>query len=243
MDGIRNCIIQDLQKRILGLESLKPAAGIEMAFDWGPIKNSFPNRCFPLGAIHEIISEDANDMAAGSGFICSILSALMKSKGVIFWIAPGRKIFPPALAFFDINPERIFFIDVKKEKEILWTIEESLKCDWLNAVVGEIGGISFTASRRLQLAVEQSRVTGFLLRHFHSQPTTTACVSRWKITHLSSETEDGLPGVGFPRWNVSLEKIRNGKPGQWQLEWSPGRFRHISPLHDFMQEEKRRKTG
>lgn len=40
-------------------------------------------------------------------------------------------------------------------------MEEALKCGGLAAVVGEVQDISFTASRRLQLAVEQSGVTGF----------------------------------------------------------------------------------
>jgi len=37
-----------------------------------------------------------------------------------------------------------------------------------------------------------------------------------------------MPGVGFPRWNVELLKVRNGKPGTWQVEFSAGRFRHLS---------------
>jgi protein ImuA len=34
-----------------------------------------------------------------------------------------------------------------------------------------------------------------------------------------------LPGVGFPKWNVELLKVRNGKPGSWQVEWAAGKFR------------------
>jgi len=106
-------------------------------------------------------------------------------------------------------------------------MEEALKCEGLAAVIGEIKELSFTASRRLQLAVEQSRVTGFIIRNNPRTITTTACVTRWKITALSSELEDGLPGVGFPRWNVDLLKVRNGNPGKWQIEFNAGRFRHI----------------
>ena len=42
------------------------------------------------------------------------------------------------------------------------TMEEALKCNRITAVLGEIKEISFKESRRLQLAAEQSRVTGFL---------------------------------------------------------------------------------
>lgn len=79
--------------------------------------------------------------------------------------------------------------------------------------------------------MEHSRVTGFLLRFGQRKPTANACVARWRITTLPSVQEDGLPGVGFPRWNVELLKIRNGKAGSWQVQWSAGGFQVI-------QEEK-----
>jgi protein ImuA len=63
-------------------------------------------------------------------------------------------------------------------------VEEALRCNRLAAVVAEIGELSFTASRRLQLAVEQSRVTGFILRLKPRNLTSTACVTRWRVTSL-----------------------------------------------------------
>jgi hypothetical protein len=36
-----------------------------------------------------------------------------------------------------------------------------------------------------------------------------------------------MPGVGFPGWNVELLKVRNGKPGSWQIEWAESRFQNI----------------
>ncbi len=153
------------------------------------------------------------------------------------------KTFPPGLSSFGIQPDRVIFIDVKKEKDVLWAMEEALKCGGLAAVIGEIKEISFTDSRRLQLAVEQSQVTGFLLRHQPRNLNTIAAVARWKITSLPSYQEDGIPGIGFPRWNVELLKIRNGKPGAWQIEWASGRFRPIAPHIIAAPQEERRKTG
>ncbi len=150
-------------------------------------------------------------------------------------------MFPPALKSFGIAPDKIIFIDLKKEKEILWAMEEALKCDSLSAVVGEMKELSFTNSRRLQLAVEQSRVTGFILRNNTRNFSTTACVTRWKIAPLPSESDD-MPGVGFPRWNVELLKVRNGKPGSWQIEFAAGHFSLISKITTITLEQKK-KTG
>jgi protein ImuA len=38
---------------------------------------------------------------------------------------------------------------------------------------------------------------------------------------------DDLPGVAFPRWQVELLKVRNGKPGIWQLEWANGKINEV----------------
>jgi len=236
-------IMARLQRDILPLQGLKPVPG-DQAVDvkLGPIKAAFPNHVFPLGAVHEFIATQKEDVSAAGGFIAGILTTLMKTGGACLWVGPSRTLFPPALKSFGIDPDRIIFIDLEKERDVLWAMEEALKCNGLAAVVGEIQELSFTASRRFQLAVEQSRVTGFILRRHPRQLYTTACVTRWKISSLPSRLEEDMPGVGFPRWHVELMKVRNGKPGAWQLEWNAGRFRHISKLTSLLQEQ-RKKTG
>ena len=148
----------------------------------------------------------------------------MKNSGAVLWISTKRKIFPPALKNFGIDPARFIFIDLKKEKDILWAMEEALKCGALTAVVGEIQGIDFTSSRRLQLAVEESQVTGFIIRTNVSKLSTTACVSRWMISSTPSEPVEDLPGIGFPSWRVELMRMRNGRPGVWNVHWINGKF-------------------
>jgi protein ImuA len=231
-------IITRLQKEILSLQGLKHAAGNE-AVDTGLgyINHAFPGKTFPLGAIHELVTEDTG---ATSGFLAGILSTLMMNNGVTVWISASRTLFPPALSSFGISPEKIIFIDLEKEKDLLWAMEEALKCNGIAAVVGELKELGFTASRRLQLAVEQSRVTGFVLRA--NANNTTACVTKWKITSLPSVLYDDMPGIGFPRWNIQLLKVRNGKPGSWQVEWVNGKFRPVFNLA-FPVQQQQKKTG
>jgi protein ImuA len=222
----QHIILRQLQKEILPLQGFKPpTAGRAVDFDLGPLERAFPNGRFPTGAMHELISRSPEQAAATSGFLAALLGPLLKRGGVCLWIGTRLPIFPPGLALFGIEPDRLLFVRPAKDKDLLWTIEEALKCEALAAVVGEIREISFTDSRRLQLAVEHSRVTGFLLRHAPAALATVAAVARWEILPLPSVVEEGLPGVGFPRWQVSLPKVRNGTPGVWQLEWSAGRFR------------------
>src|SRR5690606_10037917 len=102
-------------------------------------------------------------------------------------------------------------------------------CRVLSAVIAELGDISFAESQRLQLVVERSGVTGFIHRKRPRRVTPLACVSRWKIRHATSYVPDNLPRVGHTVWEVHLEKIRNGKPGEWHWGWWGGQFVHICP--------------
>jgi protein ImuA len=222
-------IIQKLQKDILKWQGFTPPlSGVEHTIGLGPVETAFPNGIFPRGAIHEFLSTTPEHAAASGGFIGGLLQSLMQQSGVCLWISTSRTLFPPALKTFGVAPDRIIFIDLTTEKDVLWAVEEALKCEGLAAVIAEIKEVNFTQSRRMQLAVEQSKVTGFLLRTAPSSLKTTACVARWKITPLASETEEGLPGLGFPRWHVELLKVRHGAPGSWKMEWSAGTFKPIA---------------
>jgi protein ImuA len=260
MPSTKSDIIQRLEREILPLQGFKPPRSVgALDFGLGSMNAAFPNGEFPTGAIHEVLSTGPENAAASVGFVGGLIGTLMRNGGAVLWIGARQKIFPVALKVFGIEPDRIVFVELRHQKYMLWVMEEALKCEGLAAVVGEIPEIGFTASRRLQLAVEQSRVTGFILRHQTRGLLTNvmgnvpgnvaanvtgnvpgnvianvtgnvpgnACVARWRVTPLASQPEAGLPGVGFPRWNVELLKIRNGRPGAWPLEWAAGRFRTV----------------
>ena len=236
-------IISRLQKDILSLQGFRSVtSGLVTDMGLGPMKEAFPGNAFPVGAVHEFLAEGDENSAVSSGFIAGLLSPLMCGKGAVVWISSRRFIFPPSLRQFGIMADRVIFIDVPKEKDKLWVMEEALKCNALSAVVAEIPEISFTNSRRLQLAVEQSRVTGFILRNNPRHLVNTASACRWRISALASEPEEGFPGVGFPRWKVELIKVRNGKPGAWEMMWAEGKFHHTGKNVCIIR-ELQQKTG
>lgn len=233
-------ILARLQKEVLSLQGYKPAsADNTVDFGLGQISHSFANSTFPAAALHEFCCNTHEEVSTSGAFIAGLLSPMMRKDGVSFWISTKRRLFPPALQSFGISPDQIIFIDLKKPKEVVWTVEEALRCTTLTTVIGEIDELDFTESRRLQLAIEKSGVGCFLLRH-KPRNLATAATSRWHIKPLSSQQENLLPGVGHPRWQVNLLKIRNGKPGSWELEWMDGCFRHpskLSILHGTLQKK------
>jgi protein ImuA len=236
----KKAIIEQLRKDILLAEGFKPEqseqvriAGLES------IESAFPNGVFPTGMMHEFVSSNIEDSACCGAFITGLLASLMQKGGPCLWISRNRDMFPPSLKLFGVDPEKVVFVDLAREKDVLWATEEALKCDGLSAVVSELKEVSFAQSRRLQLAVEQSRVTGMLFRHTPEHLTTTACVSRWQISHLPGPKRNTF-GLTFPRWKVELLKVRNGTPGSWNYQWRQGRFAEIIDVQQPQRQEQRK---
>lgn len=221
-------IISKLKKDLLVWQGFKPAASAVDSIGLGAVEHAFPGGVFPRGNIHEFMCTAPEAAAVSGGFIAGLLASLMRDNGVCLWIGLTRMIFPPALKTFGVAPERVIFVSLPREKDVLWAMEEALKCVGIAAVIAELGELDFVQSRRLQLAVEKSKVTGFVMRNQPRRIGTTACVARWQISPLPSELADGMPGVGFPRWKVELLKVRNGSPGVWELEWRAGKFTLIT---------------
>lgn len=240
-DKSKKEIIAKLQKEILLLQGFKPASAADHSIGLGSMEQAFPNAIFPTGAIHEFLCIQPECAAASQGFIAGLLSTLMQKGGICLYISRSRRLFPTALYAYGVEPHQIVFVDLDRERDVLWAMEEALKCKELAAVIAEVRDITFTQSRRLQLALEKSQVTGFLLRTAADRITSTACVARWQISPLKSEQRDGLPGIGFPRWQVELLRVRNGNPGSWQIEWVAGKFEEVT--HTAIQDIPKLKTG
>src|ERR1700748_2331826 len=136
-------LIEKLQQEILSMQGFRPACpGERLDLGLGEIEGAFPNGTFPVVAVHEFLSPLSEDAAATTGFISGILSRLLRQEGFCLWAATKRTIFPAALKAFGIEPDRIIFVDLATDLEVLWTMEEALKCTALSAVVGELGEIN-----------------------------------------------------------------------------------------------------
>ena len=243
MVGTKKEIVEKLRKEIDLLQGFKPVSAQTIDMGLGPVLSAFPNSVFPIASVHEFISDLPEDTAATGGFIAALLPPLMRSGAACVWISSNRTLFPPSLKAFGIQPDQILFIDLGRAREVLWATEEALKCEGLAAVICEIAEIDFIVSRRLQLVVEKSGITGFIIRHKPAVLGSTACAARWKITALPSHQPEDWPGIGFIRWQVELLKVTNGRPGRWILEWQENGMQVIPEYIDTPSTMPQRKIG
>lgn len=208
------------------------------------LDDALPGGGLPLGALHEIEGERAEwDDGATTGFCLALLARLdLSSRGgfptarQILWVSRQGDLYPPALAGQGLDPGRFLLVRAKSDAEVLWALEEGLRCRRLAAVVGEVESLDRLAGRRLQLAAEASLdeaggVTAFVLHRRFRSPRAgrapSAALSRWRVTPGASSPGASSPGdqegetfIGRPRWRLDLLRCRGVAPGTWQVEWN-----------------------
>ena len=139
----------------------------------------------------------------------------------VLWCAMRTDLFAPGLACAGLHPDRVIHAEAPDEKTVLLVMEEALRHPGLSAVVGELGELPMTASRRLVLAAEKSGVMALALRRRREarpeDDRLTAARTRWRITPLPS-TALAVPGLGRARWQVELTRCRGGQPRTWMME-------------------------
>ena len=121
---------------------------------------------------------------------------------------------------------RLLVLRVPKPVDVLWAMEEALRCRALACVIAEMTGegevADLTATRRLALAARegisaQNSGFGLLIRH-RTTLMPSAAATRWEIAAALSQP-DAYGGIGRARFDLSLHKNRRGPSGRWIIEW------------------------
>ena len=149
------------------------------------------------------------------------LMAARGTKGPVLWIRPGwmpERLFPEGVVAF-IEPGRLLFATPRRPEDLLWCVEEALRCAATPLVVAELPEPPrLTPVRRLQLAAE----TG--AREGHQVPTgliltpgeggAQGVESRWRLAPRHRAGQSG--------WQLDLLRARSGPPACWNLRASAG---------------------
>ena len=197
----------------------------------------WPDQGLPLGCLHEVRGDNR---PAGFGALTSFGAALAGRLGTTLWCGRfgGLDVYGPGLAQVGLAPSRLILAAASSDADILAAMEEGLRHPVLDCVIGEVGKISLTAGRRLQLAAEKSGVTAFVLRTPQRKAVDVsgeplAASSRWKITVLPSAPHR-IPEAGRARWQLELLQSRIGATGQWIVEApdAQGHLRLSTPVAD-----------
>ncbi len=174
------------------------------------------------GALHEIAAPGEAHVAAAAGFAVAVAP-----RGRLVWIAEDMALaengvpYGPGLDAFGLAPERLLTVAAAHTRDLLWAMEEALRCRAVAAVIGELrhGALDMVAMRRLSLAAAQSGALALLLRASPPHEASTAA-TRWIVSAAPHD-----------RFAVQLTRNRRGPRGAWILQWSNDDERFLLAAH------------
>lgn len=180
------------------------------------------------GALHEIAACGEAHVAAATGFALGVAALHLHLQGrmkqTVVWVAEDMALlesgapYGPGLDLFGLAPERLLTVAAAKQDDVLWAMEEALRCRAVGTVIGEMRGasraIDLVTTRRLSLAAAAHGAIALLLRTAPGIEA-SAAMTRWTVGAASSPH-----GIGPPRFDLALTRNRRGPLGPWMLEWS-----------------------
>jgi protein ImuA len=147
----------------------------------------------------------------------------------VLWIVEDLSLcengapYGPGLDEAGIAPEQLITVAAPRARDVLWAMEEALRCRAVGVVIGEMRarGIDQVATRRLSLAAAAGDTLGLLLRTAPDDEP-SAFATRWIIGTAPSfflSPSERCHGIGPPRLAVRLVRNRRGHLGAWIVEW------------------------
>lgn len=210
-----------------GLDQHLPAAGLAVA------------------GLHDVTPAAYGDFPAACGFALALavrrLTEAKEGRPVLWCRLETEQreyghCFGHGVSGFGLPRTRFLSISLRRPVALLWTLEEALKSGCLSVVLGDVAVqyADLTATRRLALAGQAGKASGIIVLTRYSNDS-TASFSRWCVAASTSPPAASDPRApGLPAWQVSLTRIRGGRPGSWLVNWqkdhAPSRFTLVPGL-------------
>jgi protein ImuA len=224
----RAAVAQELRRLLPKIEGFR--ATKSFPFGLSAIDRYLPQGGLACGALHEIVP-GAGATPAAFGFVVALLARLCAPSpcgeglgaGKVFLVVPAyglRDYGRPhghGLRALGLDPRRLIVIETAHRRDTLWAMEEALRSRAPAAVAGVIDKLDLKTSQRLQLAATDSGLPLFLLRPAATLES-SAAATRWRIgTAPAARDRFGL--IERSRWQLRLERCRNGRAGEWTVEY------------------------
>jgi len=186
----RTDIIQNLRRRLLQVHKAQrhgPVTGTGLP----GLDRLLPHNGIPAGSVIECVSSVAGSSATVVALQC--IRQLLNHPGALAVIDPAHQFCPVAVASAGISLDRLLLIRPLSEATdplqsrqarlaLLWSLEQTVHCSGVRAVLCWFDRASTTVFRRLQLAAEFSGVCVFLMR-----PASSLATASWADMRLLFE--------------------------------------------------------
>ncbi len=197
----RSQTVADLAKRIRRLEQCQlPETASEMFFSGCPsLDGLLPRNGFVRGALVEWIGSVPG--AGATTLALMTARATCGKDGCLAVIDFTHTFFPPVATALGLHPKQILLIRPSNRSEAFWAIDQALRCRGVSAVLAWPDAIDHRVFRRWQLAAEQSRALGLLVR-----PRSALTEPSWAETRLLIEPQRSKDN--WRMWRIELLHAR-----------------------------------
>jgi protein ImuA len=237
----RAATIDELRRLLPRLESHGGAARV-LSFGLDALDQHLPHGGLATAALHEVAPHQHGDTPAAFGFLVALLARFHPITRPLLLVASHRALADHGrphghgLLQLGLDPARLILVETRNDKQSLWAMEEALRSRVPAAVGGAIGKLDLKTSQRLHLAAGDAGLPLWLLRPTAADARgrdASAAATRWRIgTAEAARDRYGL--ITCTRWRARLERCRNGRPGDWLVEFDHAayRFSLAAPLAD-----------
>ncbi|WP_010685972.1 hypothetical protein [Methylobacterium mesophilicum] len=179
-----------------------------------------------LGPPHEIAPAEPADGIAALGFALALCARHLAHRpgAALIAAAPGQPLpYGHGVAGLGLDPDRLLLLEAGSDAEVFRALEAALHARALTVLVGLLrDGLPLKPSRRLQLAAEESPSGPapplLLILRPAEAGMPNGAATRWRIA-AAPAARDRFGTLDRPRWRARLERCRNGRGGDWLLEW------------------------
>ena len=216
--------VDALRRLLAHLEGVPHDGGGALPLGLPALDSRLPGGGLAFGTVHEIAPDAAADLPAAFGFLLALLGRMPREAGPLLLVLSAKKLarcgrpHGAGLAALGLDPARLTLVETLDEAEALWATEEAIRARGPAAVAAALGGkLDLKASQRLSHAAREASVPLLLLRPEGAGAVMTAA-TRWRIG-AAPGVRDRFGLLAGWRWRVALERCRNGRPGEWMLEF------------------------
>ena len=216
----RTAVAEELRRLLPKMEGVRKAAPIP--FGLPAIDRYLPQGGLAGGALHEIVP--GPDTLVGRLWFCGGAAgpscapfARSSSSCRLMGFAGTAACTAMACARLGLTRTVSSWWKRRSRQDTLWAIEEALHSRAPAAVVGLIDKLDLRLSQRLQLAATDAGLPLFLLRPAEILQS-SAAATRWRVDALPA-ARDRFGLIARARWRLMLERCRNGRAGEWMVEY------------------------
>lgn len=178
-------------------------------------------------AITEWVASGDSCGAASLALITAKIRLLQNESGPLVVVSNtvnGNRanFYPPAAKALGISMRRLIWVRPKGQADLVWAVDQALRCPAVAAVWAEVGsGLDDRDARRFQLAAEMGQTPGLFVRPAAVRGRPSFAEVRFHVASGSREqmsaVSETFPAQSDRLMQVTLDRCRGGRLGQQTL--------------------------